>query len=208
MRLSLLALGAALSLWLGATAAEPGAPGDKAAGEALAATCAPCHGQSGVSASGMWPHLAGQRAAYIEKQLRDLQAGRRADPAMSPMAAPLGDQQIADLAAHFSSLPRPVARGPLRGGDPGAALYLGGAPARRLPPCIGCHGRRGVGIDGVFAGGIPHVGGQQQDYVRKQLQDFRSGARANDDKGVMRAIARKLTDEDIEALSAYVARLR
>jgi len=80
------------------------AAGDAAAGKAKAALCAGCHGASGVSANPLWPNLAGQKDAYIVKQLKAFRDGTRSDPLMSPMAKPLTDAEIDNLAAHFSSL--------------------------------------------------------------------------------------------------------
>lgn len=80
------------------------AAGDAEAGKAKAATCAACHGANGISPAPIWPNLAGQKAQYLEKQLKHFRDGERNDPMMAPMAKPLSDQDIADLAAYFSSL--------------------------------------------------------------------------------------------------------
>lgn len=78
--------------------------GDAAAGKAKSATCAGCHGAAGVSANPLWPNLAGQKDAYLAKQMKAFRDGTRTDPMMSPMAKPLSDDDIANLAAYFSSL--------------------------------------------------------------------------------------------------------
>lgn len=78
--------------------------GDAAAGKAKSATCAGCHGAAGVSANPLWPNLAGQKDAYIMKQLKAFRDGTRSDPMMSPMAKPLTDDDIANLAAYYSTL--------------------------------------------------------------------------------------------------------
>lgn len=80
------------------------AAGDAAAGKAKAAVCAGCHGAAGISANPLWPNLAGQHDAYLVKQLKAFRGGSRTDPMMSPMAKPLSDADIDNLAAHFSSL--------------------------------------------------------------------------------------------------------
>ena len=80
------------------------AAGDAAAGKVKAAVCAACHGANGISANALWPNLAGQKADYIIKQLKAFKAGTRKDPLMSPQAAQLSDQDIENVAAHFSSL--------------------------------------------------------------------------------------------------------
>jgi len=80
------------------------AQGDAAAGKAKAGTCVACHGPEGISPNDLWPNLAGQRHAYLIKQMKAFKDGTRSDPMMSPMAAPLSDADIQDLAAYFSSL--------------------------------------------------------------------------------------------------------
>jgi len=84
--------------------ASPVFAGDAAAGKAKAGMCAACHGANGVSAVPMYPNLAGQKEAYLVKQLKAFKAGTRKDPVMGPMAAPLSDDDMANLAAYFSSL--------------------------------------------------------------------------------------------------------
>lgn len=78
--------------------------GDPAAGKTKSTTCAGCHGPAGVSANPLWPNLAGQHAPYLAKQMKAFRDGTRTDPMMSPMAKPLSDQDIEDLAAYYSSL--------------------------------------------------------------------------------------------------------
>jgi len=81
-----------------------GFAGDAAAGKIKAATCAACHGQNGISPNDLWPNLAGQKQAYLVKQMKAFRDGQRADPMMAPMAAPLSDTDIDNLAAYYSSM--------------------------------------------------------------------------------------------------------
>jgi hypothetical protein len=67
------------------------AGGDAAAGKAKSATCAGCHGAAGISANPLWPNLAGQKDAYMVKQMKAFRDGKRSDPMMSPMAKPLSE---------------------------------------------------------------------------------------------------------------------
>lgn len=85
-------------------ASSPVFAGDAAAGKAKSAVCAACHGAMGVSAIPMYPNLAGQKEAYLAKQLKDFKSGNRKDPVMAPMAMGLSDADIANLAAYYSSL--------------------------------------------------------------------------------------------------------
>jgi cytochrome c553 len=95
---SLLMLFAIVSLPITAIA------GDAAAGKSKSASCAACHGAEGMSTNDIWPNLAGQKEAYLKKQIKAFRDGDRKDPMMSPMAAALSDDDIENLAAFFSSL--------------------------------------------------------------------------------------------------------
>ena len=78
--------------------------GDARAGEDKAKVCAACHGVKGISATDIWPNLAGQKEGYLVKQITAFRDGDRTDPSMAPMVAPLSDQDIADIAAFYSRL--------------------------------------------------------------------------------------------------------
>jgi cytochrome c553 len=80
------------------------AAGDAAVGKEKATLCAACHGADGISPNDLWPNLAGQKFGYLVKQLKAFKDGSRTDPMMSPMAAPLTDEDIDNVAAYFSSL--------------------------------------------------------------------------------------------------------
>ena len=82
----------------------PAYAGNPDAGKVKAAICAACHGPGGISAAPMYPNLKGQKEQYLEKALRAYRDGQRRDPTMSPMARPLSDRDIEDLAAYFSGL--------------------------------------------------------------------------------------------------------
>ena len=77
---------------------------DIEAGKERAAVCAACHGSDGISVTPSFPSLAGQKSAYIMKQLKDFRAGRREDPIMGPQSLLLSDEDIANLAAYYESL--------------------------------------------------------------------------------------------------------
>lgn len=96
-----LIIGAVIALSL---SANPLLAGDIEAGKAKSATCAACHGPQGVSAMDLWPNLAGQKKGYLVKQMKAFRDGTRTDPSMSPMAAPLSDADIENLAEYYSSL--------------------------------------------------------------------------------------------------------
>lgn len=83
-----------------------GASANSNTAEQKANACAACHGSTGVSAVPMYPNLAGQKAAYLEKQLKAFKSGSRTDPTMNAMAKSLSDADIKLLAEYFSTMKR------------------------------------------------------------------------------------------------------
>lgn len=101
MKRQILTLLSAVAL---ATAANVASAGDAAAGKAKAASCGGCHGANGVSAVPTYPNLAGQKEAYLAKQMKAFRDGTRKDPTMNAMAKPLSDGDIANISAFYSGL--------------------------------------------------------------------------------------------------------
>ena len=83
---------------------SPSFAADPAAGKAKAATCTACHGSAGISSNPEWPNLAGQKSAYVVEQLKEFKTGARKSALMAPQAKGLSNDEIANLAAYFSSL--------------------------------------------------------------------------------------------------------
>ena len=133
------------------------AAGDAAAGKAKSASCAGCHGADGNSVNPEWPSLAGQGAGYIAKQLHDFKGGKRENATMAPMAAPLTDEDIQDLAAYFSSQPIKAGAADKSLVELGEKIYRGGNPSSGVAACIGCHGPTGAGNP---AASFPALSGQ------------------------------------------------
>lgn len=192
------------------------AAGNAEAGKTKAATCGACHGMDGNSVAPTFPKLAGQVTEYITKQLHDFKVGRRSNPVMSPMAQPLSEQDIEDLAAYFSSQKLAPPAAPAAAIVAGEKIYLKGkGTPTEVPACLGCHGQGGEGnfdwkssmatVPAVLA---PAVGGQHSGYVVAQLQAFQSGQRSNDVGQVMRNFAGKLSAEEIQAVSDYISSLK
>jgi len=77
---------------------------DVEAGKAKSALCAACHGPAGISNNPLWPNLAGQKEAYLVKQIKAFKNGERKDPSMAPMVANLSDEDIENLAAYYANL--------------------------------------------------------------------------------------------------------
>jgi cbb3-type cytochrome c oxidase subunit III len=183
-------------------AGEPVKLGDATAGQAKAAVCGACHGPDGNSMAPNFPKLAGQGERYLTKQLHDIKSGKRTVLEMTGLLTNLSDQDLADIAAYFSSQKGSVGAADEKLVARGQDLFRGGKVDQGMPACTGCHSPNGAGN---AAAGFPHLGGQHAQYVTKQLTDFREGNRTNDgDTMVMRSIAAKLSNKDIEAVSSYI----
>ena len=176
---------------------------DTARGEALAkeSKCAKCHGDAGVSDDPDDVNIAGLRASYLYKQLKDYQDKNRSDKDMLKRVKNLDDQQMADLAVWFASQ-APAAVATDRNTDPAILrLVFHGDPKRLLKACASCHGRDGRG--GQFD--HPALAGQYPDYLVYTLTEFKEDDRTNDIYSRMRHIATALTEGEIEALAGYYA---
>ncbi|MGZ5025898.1 MAG: c-type cytochrome [Methylobacter sp.] len=168
----------------------PVSAADATAGEQKAAACAGCHGPKGNSSNVQWPNLAAQQSTYLVNQLTAFKSGQRINPVMQSMAANLNNDDIANLAAYFSSQ-KPVKAG----GDP--ALAKSGEAKAAM--CLGCHGSTGAG-NGQF----PRLAGQHPEYLEQQLNAFKTGSRKS---GPMQAISANLSEADFKALAAYFGSL-
>jgi len=175
--------------------------GDPAAGKEKAQTCAACHGPNGNSAVPAWPRLAGQHAKYLEKQLQDFQSGRRENVQMSPMAAPLSAEDIADLASYFAQQKPQIGSANPELVEAGERLYRAGNPKSGVPACMACHGPDGAGNP---AANYPALSGQHADYTAATLKAYKDESRSNDANSVMRSVAARLSNAEIEALAGYI----
>jgi len=183
------------------------AAGSKEAGQEKSAVCTACHGIDGNSANPEWPSLAGQHSAYIVKQLKHFKAGERQNVLMAPMASILSDQDMEDLAAYFSSqMRRPIGETEPSKLKPGQRVFRAGSfDDGGVAACASCHGPTGTGNPGA---GYAAIGGQHATYVALQLRAYKSGARATDPNQMMRNVAVKLSDDEIDAVASYVQGLR
>ncbi|MFT5838245.1 MAG: cytochrome c553 [Flavobacteriales bacterium] len=203
-------IGLLICLFLGFSASAV-AQGDADKGKLKSVTCGACHGVDGNSAIAMNPKLAGQHANYLAKQLREFKLASqtggkegRNNAIMNGMSAALSEQDILDLAAYFSGQESTSSETSQDSVEQGNKLYVGGDLQRGITACIACHGPRG---NGTSLSGFPDISGQHSDYIASQLKAFRSGDRANSLNGMMADIAKRMTDEDIEVISSYVAGL-
>ena len=163
---------------------------------ATAQICAACHGQAGVPISPLIPIIWGQNEGYLYLQLRDMKRGDRQVTAMAAIVATFDKQQMLDLAAYFAAKPWPAMPQP----------SASDADAHRAEAdnisvgCTGCH------LSGYLAAGsVPRLADQRPAYLAKTMEDFRTGARANNPG--MSALMVATGEQDYAAIAAYLAGL-
>lgn len=169
-----------------------------------AAACVACHGVKGEGnpAAG-FPRLAGLPTAYLVGQLENFAAGKRQNPVMAPIAKQLSAAERKAVAAYYGAMAGPpaatTADGNLKRNDTGAWLAMRGRWEDNLPACLQCHGPGGVGVGPAF----PALAGQSSAYISTQLHAFKSGTRPGGPLDLMKAVAGKLSDADITAVSNH-----
>ena len=171
--------------------------------EKAAQVCVACHTFDGSRGTPANPILQGQHAEYLVKQLKEFKAGTRANAVMAGMAGMLSEDDINNVAAFYAS--KQAKPGAAKNKDLvalGEKIYRGGIAAKQVPACAGCHSPNGAGIPAQY----PRLGGQHADYAELQLTSFRAGTRAN--SAQMTTIAARMSDQEIKAVSDYIAGLR
>lgn len=173
----------------------------------VALNCAACHEGTAANPAQLIPTLDGMDAAVIFKQLADYRSGKRAWGVMNAVAKALTVEDLADVAAHFASRSgrlqansgkrMPQGGRGFRQADLGARLVFAGDPQRGIAPCSACHGPGGYKL------GAPALSGQYAAYIERQVAAFAQGIRQNDIYEQMRAIARQLTPEEMQAVAAF-----
>jgi cytochrome c553 len=223
----------ALSLTL-AFSNAPGilqAEGNISAGKEKAASCVSCHGDNGNSMVSTFPKLAQQHPSYLIKQLKAFKSGARQNPMMSSIAMGLTDEDMVDIAGYYADqqvsaneLPvlddededqKPEATEGGKKGDgnekiqtiihQGSDLYRNGDLAREVSACIACHGPFG---EGNKPAGYPLLKSQHADYLIKTLTDYKNDTRSNNPENIMHMIAKKMTDEEIKAVSYRISMMK
>lgn len=192
-----------------AAAQTPGDAGQYVPGtmQARLAACTACHGEQGRAArDGYYPRIAGKPQGYLYNQLLNFRDGRRQYRPMTALLQPLPDAYLRDIAAYFAGLnppyPPPVrVRGDAAQAQRGRALVMQGDRARGLPACAACHGADLAGA----APAIPGLLGLPRDYIGAQIGSWQHGLRQAEAPDCMADVARKLTPEDIAAVSAWLA---
>ena len=178
--------------------------GDADAGKAKAAVCAACHGVDGNSVVPNWPKLAGQHVAYLQRQIGLIKSGDRPVPEMTGIVTNLSDQDMADLAAYFSSQPTKPGLTDESLRTAGELLYRSGNTDTDIPACMSCHGPAG---NGNPLSGYPHLAGQHAVYTEKMLTGFRAGTTFGPDDAnskIMTDVTKRMTDAEIKAVASYI----
>lgn len=165
--------------------------------------CVSCHGAAGNSTIVQNPKLAGQHGAYTYKQLADFKTPQRNNPVMSPISKALTDEEMKNIAAYLDGqAQKPGAAKNKDTIELGKKIFRAGIAEKNVPACAACHSANGAGIPAQFA----RLGGQHQDYTAAQLIAFRSGARKNSPQ--MTTIAKRMADDEIQAVADYIAGLK
>jgi cytochrome c553 len=210
--LSVMALAAVAAAQVQTTA--PGG-NDAGAGKQIAASGAPngvapcmsCHGAQGEgNAASNFPRIAGQPQAYLARQLRSYANGSRDNAVMGPIAKGLTPQQIDAVSAYYAALAAPSPKKPApqaadKNRKRGEALASMGDEKIGVQGCANCHGPGGVGEPPNY----PYLASQHMGYLNAALVEWKSGARKTDPSQQMNLIAKRLSDDDIAAVSSYYA---
>ena len=184
--------------------------GDPEAGKQKAMTCSACHGMDGNSPISAFPKLAGLGEKYLLTQMQHIREGVRPVAQMVGQVDNLSDQDLADIAAYYTSFPRSVEKANPELVELGAKVYRAGIADRNVAACQACHGPRGAGNGPA---GFPAIGGQHADYIAAQLKAYRLGYESPEGRVtggetmIMRSNAFGLSDLEIEALASYISGL-
>jgi len=178
-------------------------PGDAKAGQAKAAVCGACHGMDGNSTDAQYPKLAGQNEEYIVRQLHNFKSGKRQNPIMLGFASQLSGQDMANVGAYFMSQHVHPGVADEKLVKAGEKIYREGDAKLGIPACMACHGPDGRGNPGAA---YPQLAGQHAQYLLKTLTAWHDGTTWGDDAHarIMPAIAKRLTTQDITAVSSYL----
>ena len=197
------------------------------AGQEKSEACVSCHGDNGNSIVSTFPKLAEQHSSYLIKQLQAFKSGDRKNPMMSAIASGLSEEDMVDIATYYadqkiSSNELPILNQTQDDDEDedknsnskvdiqtiiaqGADLYRNGDLTREVSACIACHGPLG---EGNKPAAFPALKSQHADYLIQTLTDFKSGARTSNPDNMMHMIAKKMTDEEIKALSYRISMMK
>jgi cytochrome c553 len=173
-------------------------------------SCYQCHGIRGAGSDAAgFPRLTGQSYEYLLKSLADFASGKRPNPTMQTVANGLSEQQMRDVAAYYASMTEDPTVVALERAAPVSAqpevvsagewIVDEGSTDGRILACAHCHGPAGIGRPPAY----PYLAGQYAGYLERQLKLFRAGERAGTELKIMEELARRMSDEQILAVSQY-----
>lgn len=193
-------VGVGMFSWMLGTA-PPACAAD--ARELATTVCAACHGADGISVAPVFPKLAGLQETYLAKQLHDFLSGKRKSEVMAPFLDKFKDEDVPSLAAYYAGQqPASGAAEDQKLAEAGKKLFEDGNADTGVPGCMGCHMRKGEGHQRY-----PRLAGQHKAYTMQQMTDFKSGVRNNDRAKVMRAIAGRMSEAEMQAVAEYLGGL-
>lgn len=173
-------------------------------GERLTQTqCATCHGPQGQSGTDKFPRLAGQKAPYLLKQMKDFASGQRKSPVMKTQTNRLTDSQMRAVAHYYelqTAVHTPSDDALLSG--VGRYVFERGNAFTALPACLACHGTDARGTNA-----LPRLAGQHPGYIVAQMRGFAERQRVNDDS-VMGVIANSMSELELQAVAIYLGQLK
>ncbi len=213
------------------------AAGDINAGQGKSGSCTSCHGEKGNSAMPLFPKLAAQNEGYLVKQMQAFKDGSRNNSSMSAMVAGFSDQDMQDIAAFYAAQTVTENAAPQLNPDDlddiddnnqlteaekedarqalqkqhddlmsmGYDVYRNGDLDNEISACIACHGPEGEGNEPAS---FPALKGQHADYLVKSLSDYKTGARSNNADNMMHMIAKKMSEDEIKAMSLYISTMK
>jgi cytochrome c553 len=169
---------------------------DIAAGKQLALRfCADCHGQEGIATVANVPNLAGQRAAYLYREMRAYLAGARGNDTMNGAITYLSADAISNVAAYYATL-APAEPPASANAKPEVDSVQAGKIASAA--CAACHGEGGV----TKMPGIPSLAGQAPKYLVTAIAAYKNGERKND---TMKAMVAPVSDASMDNIGLFYA---
>jgi cytochrome c553 len=181
------------------------AAGSAEAGKAKSVACAACHGADGNSLVPTFPKLAGQHESYLLKQLKDIKSGARSVPTMAGQLDAMSEQDLADIAAFYAAQAATQGMAKEALVELGESVYRAGIREKGVAACTACHSPTGAGNGPAK---YPMLSGQHADYIAAQLRAFRNDERTNDgDTRIMRDVASRLSDRELDAVASYASGL-
>ncbi len=190
---------------------QPISGNPEAVSQTVGTLCNICHNDTGVSEVPIFPHVGGQKAEYMYAELLRYKYGPAEESPMVPLVASTSEEDLRNFSLHYSALAPATTAAPITAQadfDRGAILYREGDRSKGIPPCQGCHGANGEGVDGTrpLHMGWPRLRHQHIEYTSKRLREFQSRARHDSSNDfIMMDVAKRLDEDDIAALAAWIA---